>query len=94
MSRSYRHTPFVPLAGGRHTSERYDKKIWHARRRMLERLQDARLGFEERYPVSKHAAINNYCMNKDGHFYWGTRCDVGKDDGYADLRAYYRGVFK
>lgn len=89
MARSYRHMPFVPWAGSRRGSEAGDKKTWHARRRMLERVQDARLPLDERYPVSKHDAINNFDMKKDGHCYMG-RCKVGAGEWWESWRDYYR----
>lgn len=94
MSRSYRHTPLVPLCGGHHVSEAWDKKTWHARRRMLERVQDARLPPDERYPVSKHAAVNNFCMSKDGHFWWDSRSKVGPGAWHETLRSWYHGYAK
>ena len=86
MSRSYRRTPIVPPS--RRGCGKRDKKMWHSIRRMLERTQDARLSPDERYPVSKHDAINPYRLNKDDWCWWGCRSE------YETLRSYYHGYFK
>ena len=92
MSRSHRHTPIVPPQP-RGCGKR-DKKMWHAVRRMLERVQDARLPPDERYPVSKHDAINQYDLHRDDWCWWYSRSAVGTETGSDTLRAWYHGYAK
>ena len=94
MSRSYRHSPYLPITG-RRSSEKLDKKIWHSRRRAQEQAQDATLDEDGRHPVSKHVAGNKWCMKKDDtYIYIGTREEVGKGVSYATMRQYYHAYGK
>ncbi|MGD9787569.1 MAG: hypothetical protein AB7U30_06410 [Sulfuricellaceae bacterium] len=75
MSRSYRRTPILPVTNGR--SEKFDKKQWHRRWRLHERIRlTARLrggdevALEGYLPVAVREVSNLWGMDKDGKSYW------------------------
>jgi hypothetical protein len=77
MSRSRRHTPIGATAGSRHSSEKWDKKMWHRNYRSLTKRL-AREGNDEHPAFDRHGrnlVSNPWGMSKDGkswlpHRYW------------------------
>jgi hypothetical protein len=89
MSRSYRRTPILPVTNGR--SEKFDKKQWHRRWRLHERIRlTARLrgdatALDGHLPVAVREISNPWDMYKDGKSYWS----ASRRLKFAELLARY-----
>ena len=88
MSRSRRRTPIIGIAGSRHTSEKQDKKIWHAAFRAKNRAFTKRLvndrELEEIEPHFRDVS-NPWSFTKDGKQWIGARNASWRKDWEARM---------